>query len=47
MEFTIITPKKQTIIICGSIDIKYGLNKARHIQAMKDLVNMGFTEADN
>ncbi len=35
-------PKNQIMTIFGTLDIKYGLNKARHMQAMKDLENMGF-----
>lgn len=43
-EFIITVPEKQIMTIFGTIDIKYGLNKARHIQAMEDLENMGFIE---
>lgn len=41
-EFIIKVPEKQIMTIFGTIDIKYGLNKARHMQAMEDLENMGF-----
>jgi alkylated DNA nucleotide flippase Atl1 len=41
-EIIIKVPKGQIITIFGSIDIIYGLNRARHVEAMKNLENMGF-----